>query len=93
MPGINPSKELANAEFNIELSQVALTEKENLMDQYIGLGSDNPSASAQVAQIKAEINTIRAKIGFWRGQSSEWKQSINENKLANKENNKLATTA
>lgn len=93
MVGINPSEELAHAEFKIELYQAQMTGLEDLMDQWISVQDDSGAARGQVAQIRAQINLVRAAIGFWRGESSFWRQEINENKLAVKEGNKLASTA
>jgi hypothetical protein len=89
---INPSEELAYSEFKTELYQSEMTGLENLMDQWVGMNDESGFARAQIAQIRSQINLVRAAIGFWRGEASFWRQEINENKLAVKEGNKLATT-
>lgn len=90
---INPSEELAFSEFKIEFYQSNMTGLENVMDQWVAVNDDTGFARAQIAQIRAQINLVRAAIGFWRGEASFWRQEINENKLAVKEGNKLASTA
>jgi hypothetical protein len=91
--GVNPSEELAFSEFKIEFYQSQMTGLENLMDEWVSVEDDSGAARAQIAQIRAQINLVRAAIGFWRGETSFWRQEINENKLAVKETNKLATTS
>jgi hypothetical protein len=91
--GINPSTELAFSEFKIEFYQSQMTGLENLMDEYVSMDDESGFARAEIAKLRAQINLVRAAMGFWRGESSFWRQEINENKLAVKETNKLATTS
>lgn len=90
---VNPSEELAFAEFKTELYESDMTGLENLMDQYVGLNDDSGIARAEIARIRGEIALIRAAIGFWRGEAAFWRQEINENKLGVKEGNKLSTSS
>ncbi len=90
---VNPSEELAYSEFKTEAYESEMTGLENVMDQWVGMNDDSGIARAQIAKIRGQIELIRAAIGFWRGEAAFWRQEINENKLAVKEGNKLATSS
>ena len=90
---VNPSEELVFSEFKTELYQSQMTELENAMDVWVGMNDESGYAKGQIAALRSQINLVRAAIGFWRGEASFWRQEINENKLAVKEGNKLASTA
>lgn len=91
--GINPSIKLAECEAFMEEYQAWMTELENEMDILISGGTDDPMIRDMVAVVRTEITTVRAAIGFWRGEASFWRNEINENKIALKDSNKLASSS
>ena len=88
---INPSEELAYAEFKTEAYTAQATEYENMLDMWTGMNDDSGYAKQQIAELRIKINLVRALIGFWRGEVSWWKSEINEIKTALKESNKLSS--
>jgi hypothetical protein len=93
MPPINPSEYLALSEFKTEAYEARMTELENQMDLFTQNNDDSGFARQQIAVLRGQIALVRAAIGFWRGEAAFWRQEINENKLALKEGNKLATSS
>lgn len=91
--GINPSIKLAECESLMEEYQAYLSDLEILMDDLIAGGSENPEIRAMQAEARTRIATTRAAIGFWRGEASFWRNEINENKIALKDSNKLASSS
>ncbi len=89
--GVNPSVELSNCEFMTEEYQALVTEHENIMDELMSEGTDDPGVRALVAEVKTEITNIRAQVGFWRTEASFWRGEVNENKTELKDSNKLAS--